>query len=204
MRNKRSRETKMEWLRARRKWKAQIIRELVNQSKLHPDVLKKPRIYYPPYIGKKYVDAEGNPVPKPKPFANWNGLRGSGAGKLAKDIRQLPPDVTAVVEGQDFGGADEGEGVGVKDHDEVLALVVGQLDIGQLALERRRGLPVWSGLLDKGLAPVKRMTAGLLLVVDPTGYNQRCRFSEISISILSKLFYLKLTNEEPVLIRTQA
>ena len=90
LRNKRGRETKMEWLRARRKWKGQIIRELVNQNKLHPDVLKKPRIYYPPYIGKKYVDAEGNQLPRPKPFANWNGVRGAGAGKVAKDIRDLP------------------------------------------------------------------------------------------------------------------
>jgi len=96
-----------------------------------------------------------------------------GVGGIDRDGNDFGVDGSelfdAVVEGQDFRGADEGEGVGVKDHDEVLALVVGQLDIGQLALERRRGLPVWSGLLDKGLAPVKRMAAGLLLVVDPTG-----------------------------------
>ena len=93
LKNKRGREAKMETLRVRRKWKAQVIREMVSQNKLHPDVLKKPRIYYPPHLGKKYVDVDGKETPKHKPFANWNGVRGVGAGKLAKDIRQVAHNI---------------------------------------------------------------------------------------------------------------
>ena len=38
----------------------------------------------------RYVDVDGRKLKKAKPFANWNGVRGVGAGKVAKDIRDLP------------------------------------------------------------------------------------------------------------------
>ena len=92
LRRKRNRDRRVEVNAARRRWRAQVMKELVNQNKLHPDVLKRPRIFYPPYIGQKYVDAEGNPLPKPKPFANWNKKKGVESGKLVEDIRDLPPE----------------------------------------------------------------------------------------------------------------
>ena len=36
------------------------------------------------------MDVDGRKLKKAKPFANWNGVRGVGAGKVAKDIRDLP------------------------------------------------------------------------------------------------------------------
>ena len=57
-----------------------------------------------------------------------------------------------VVESQDLSGADEGESVGVEQHDQVLASIVGEFDVRQFTLVCGRSLPVGCFLLDEGFA----------------------------------------------------
>mmetsp|Transcript_29095 Transcript_29095/g.92872 ORF Transcript_29095/g.92872 Transcript_29095/m.92872 type:complete len:244 (+) Transcript_29095:422-1153(+) len=84
------------------------------------------------------------------------GLRGPGevavlgihghADDLAVDVLEL---LRAIGEGADLGGAHEGEVEGVEEEDDVLALVVRELDVLEIAVgHHRRGGEVGGGLLD--------------------------------------------------------
>ena len=63
----------------------------------------------------------------------------------------LPELLHPVVKGQDLGGADEGEVEGVEEEDEVLAEVVRQLELLELAVEDGGAGEEGGRLADHGL-----------------------------------------------------
>ena len=93
-----------------------------------------------------------------------------GEGRVHADPQdlgvELPELRDPVVEGQQLGRADEGEGVGDEDQDQVLALEVAQADLAQLPVDHPGALEVGGRLHDQGLGPLHRVTSrGIILEI---------------------------------------
>ena len=80
---------------------------------------------------------------------NW------ASDNLGTDLAEL---LDAIVEGQDLGGADEGECQGVEEEDEVFSLEVSQLQLLHGSVVDGCALPVRRGLGDHGLGPLQGVT----------------------------------------------
>ena len=85
---------------------------------------------------------------------------------------EFPELLDAVVEGQDLGRADEGEGQWVEEEDQVLALEVGQLQLLELSIDDGGARPVGSRLGDEGLGPLEAVAGSLGLGGDGTAWKQ--------------------------------